>query len=170
MALPELNASHNRKGFDCANDLINKFLRETARRAGKHNLSRSFVLEGECAGDIAGFYTLSDTQVSIPIDHKFYKNYPHPLPAVLLARMGVDRHYQGQGYAKILVIDAMQRTLHINRQLGVVGLFVDAKDDALVAFYQKVGFIFLQQEIQTTKLWMPIKSIENFFATHAPPD
>jgi hypothetical protein len=47
--------------------------------------------------------------------------------------------------------------------MGVVGLFVDAKDDDLVTFYQNRGFIFLQKEEHTSKLWMPIDSIVTFF-------
>ena len=77
--------------------------------------------------------------------------------------MGVDEGYQGQGIAKIIVIDAMRRTLLINENMGVVGLFVDAKDDDLVKFYQNRGFIFLQREEHTSKLWMPIGSIVQFF-------
>ena len=85
------------------------------------------------------------------------------MPGVTLVIMGVDEGYQGQGIAKIMVIDAMRRTLLINANMGVVGLFVDAKDDDLVKFYQHRGFIFLQKEEHTSKHWMPIDSIVTFF-------
>ncbi len=62
-----------------------------------------------------------------------------------------------------MVIDAMRRTLFINENVGVVGLFVDAKDDELVKFYENCGFIFLQEEENIFKLWMPIDSIMAFF-------
>ncbi|WP_417552755.1 GNAT family N-acetyltransferase [Marinomonas fungiae] len=163
MAFQHLNGNHDRSNFDCGNELINKFLKEQANKASKRNLSKTFVIEGEVDTDIAGFYSLSDTYVTVPLDHKSYKSYPHPLPGVLLARMGVDLGYQGQGIARILVVDAMKRTLLINENMGVVGLFVDAKDDALVEFYKKCGFIFLLKEEHTSKLWMPISSIEKFF-------
>ena len=163
MALSPLKESHNRKRFDCGNERINKFLKESANSAAKRNLSRTFVLEGNDETDIAGFYSLSNIEVKVPVPHKLYKNYPNPLPGVTLARMGVDEGYQGQGIAKIMVIDAMRRTLLINENMGVVGLFVDAKDDDLVKFYQNRGFIFLQREEPTSKLWMPIDSIVKFF-------
>ena len=77
--------------------------------------------------------------------------------------MGVDVGYQGQGIAKIMVIDAMRRTLFINENMGVVGLFADGKDDELVKFYENCGFIFLQEEENIFKLWIPIDSIMAFF-------
>ncbi|RBP79108.1 hypothetical protein [Marinomonas rhizomae] len=75
----------------------------------------------------------------------------------------MDEGCQGQDIAKIMVVDAMRRTLLINENMGVVGLFVDAKDDDLVTFYQHCGFIFLQKEELTAKFWMPIDSIVAFF-------
>ncbi len=163
MAFQHLNGNHDRKKFDCGNELINKFLRESANKASKGNLSRTFVAEGEASGEIAGFYSLSDIHVATRIEHKLYKNYPHPLPGVLLARMGGDINYQRQGIARIMVVEAMRRTLQINQNIGVVGLFVDAKDDTLIEFYKKCGFTFLQKEEHTSRLWMPISSIEKFF-------
>lgn len=163
VAIKPLSENHNRKRFDCGNKRINKFLKEFANSAAKRNLSRTFILEGSDETDIAGFYSLSNIEVKVPVPHKLYKKYPNPLSGVTLARMGVDEGYQGQRIAKIMVIDAMRRTLRINENMGVVGLFVDAKDDDLVEFYQHRGFIFLQKEEHTSKLWMPIDSIVAFF-------
>ena len=163
MALSPLKESHHRKRFNFDNERINPFLKESANSAAKRNLSRTFVIEGDDEADIAGFYSLSNIDVKIPVPHKLYKKYPNPLPGVTLARMGVDKGYQGQGIAKIMIVDAMRRTLLINENMGVVGLFVDAKDDDLVNFYQNRGFIFLQKKEHTSKLWMPIDSIVAFF-------
>ncbi len=120
-------------------------------------------MEGSDETDIVGFYSLSNIEIKVPVPNKLDKKYPNPLPGVTLVRMGVDEGYQGQGITKILVIDTMRRTLLINENMGVVGLFVDAKDDDLVKFYQNRGFIFLQREEHTSKLWMPIDSIVKFF-------
>jgi ribosomal protein S18 acetylase RimI-like enzyme len=163
MALSPLKESYNRKRFNFDNERINKFLKESANSAAKRNLSRTFVLEGSDETDIAGFCSLSNIEVKVPVPHKLNKKYPNPLPGVTLAKMGVDKGYQGQGVAKIMIVDAMRRTLRINQNMGVVGLFVDAKDDELVEFYQHRGFIFLQKEEHTSKLWMPIDSIVTFF-------
>lgn len=163
MALSLLKESHNRKRFDCGHEKINKFLKESADSAAKWNLSRTFVIEGSDETDIAGFYSLSNIEVKVPVPHRLYKKYPNPLPGVTLARMGVDVGYQGQGIAKIMVIDAMRRTLFINENMGVVGLFADGKDDELVKFYENCGFIFLQEEENIFKLWIPIDSIMAFF-------
>ena len=65
-------------------------MKESANSAAKRNLSRTFVIEGCDETDIAGFYSLSNFEVKVPVTHRLYKKYPNPLPGVTLARMGVD--------------------------------------------------------------------------------
>lgn len=65
----------------------------------------------------------------------------HPVPIMLLARLAVDRRWQGQGIGKALLKDAMQRTLHAADIAGIRAFAVHAKDEAASAFYQKFDFI-----------------------------
>jgi hypothetical protein len=37
------------------------------------------------------------------------------------------------------MIEAMQRTLAIAENVGIIGLFVDAKDEAAKAYYERRG-------------------------------
>jgi len=63
----------------------------------------------------------------------------HPVPIMLLARLAVDRRWQGQGIGKALLRDAMQRTLQAADIAGIRALAVHAKDEW--DFYQKFDFI-----------------------------
>jgi len=81
--------------------------------------------------------------------------------------MGVDEGYQGQGIAKIMVIDAMRRTLLINEHMGVVGLFVDAKDNDSLHFIRIAALSSFSRKntlpnfgCRSTRLWYSLK-IEN---------
>jgi ribosomal protein S18 acetylase RimI-like enzyme len=38
------------------------------------------------------------------------------------------------------MIEAMQRTLMIAENAGIIGLFVDAKDEVAKAYYERYGF------------------------------
>ena len=85
------------------------------------------------------------------------------VPATLLGRMGVDRAMAGQGFGTDLVVDAMRRALAAARSTTGSSLFViDAKSDALIAFYARLGFASLPDEPR--RLVYPMRKIEQLFA------
>ncbi len=63
----------------------------------------------------------------------------HPIPAVLLARLAVNRSVRGQGLGAFLLRDAMERSLAAVAQLGVRVLLVHALDEKARDFYLHHG-------------------------------
>lgn len=59
--------------------------------------------------------------------------------ALLLAKLGLDEQYQGCGFGKELFNEACKIACKANDLIGVRLLKVDALDESLIAFYQKVG-------------------------------
>ena len=59
---------------------------------------------------------------------------------LLLARLAVDRRFQGQGLGAELLRDAMLRAISVSDQVGVRGVLVHAKDDAARRFYERFDF------------------------------
>lgn len=141
-----LSKSHDRDAFDCSSQALNQFLRQTARQHIQKGISRTFVLvDTEQPKSILGFFTLSLCEVradSLPL--QLAKKYPESVPGVRLARLAVAKEFQRQGLGEILMIEAMQRTLVIAENAGIIGLFVDAKDEAAKAYYERYGFASLQ--------------------------
>jgi GNAT superfamily N-acetyltransferase len=64
----------------------------------------------------------------------------HPIPAVLLARLAVDRSVQGRGLGAFLLRDAMAHTLAAAAELGIRVMLVHALDEAARDFYLHHGF------------------------------
>jgi len=64
----------------------------------------------------------------------------HPIPVVLLARLAVDRTWQGNGLGPGLLKDAILRVLGAAEGIGVRALLVHAKDDQAKGFYQHYDF------------------------------
>ena len=64
----------------------------------------------------------------------------HPIPVMVLARMGVDRNRRGHGVWAGLLKDAMRRTLHAAGIVGIRALIVHAKDERARAFYEHYRF------------------------------
>ena len=137
-----LNRSHNRKGFDCGNLALNHFLQRIARQHIEKGISRTFVMvDGKEPSDITGFLTLSLCEVDAnALPARWVNKYSSIIPGVRLARLAVITGHQGQGIGKILLIEAMRRASLVAENVGVVCLFVDAKDLSARAYYQRFGF------------------------------
>ena len=153
-----LNRDHDRSGFDCGIPALNTFLKVTARQHNDKGISRTFVLT-DTTPQILGFFTLTLCEVNAPkLPPTLAARYPnHGLPAVRLARLAVSRKQQGKGYGELLLAEAIHRTLLIADQAGLIGLFVDAKDDKARTFYERYGFLVLPEE--PLRLFLPIATL-----------
>ena len=63
-----------------------------------------------------------------------------PIPVRLIARLAVDRSWQGRGLGRDLLRDAMQRALAASEQIGIRAVVVDAMDEEAASFYVRRGF------------------------------
>jgi ribosomal protein S18 acetylase RimI-like enzyme len=153
-----LDRCHNRGGFDCGVPELNTFLKATARQHGQKGISRTFVLT-DGTPDILGFFTLTLCEViAEQIPAAYARKYPlHGLPAVRLARLAVSRREQKKGYGELMLAEAVHRTALIAEQAGVIGLFVDAKDDAARRFYVRYGFLTIPEH--PLQLFLPIDTV-----------
>lgn len=154
-----LSRTHDRAGFDCGVPELNNFLKTTARQHGEKGISRTFVLTGEDAR-ILGFFTLTLCEVTADnLPEAYASKYPsHGLPAVRLGRLAVSRKHQGKGYGELLLAEAIHRTLLIADHAGLIGLFVDAKDDRARSFYEHFGFIPLPAT--PLRLFLPVATLK----------
>jgi len=71
---------------------------------------------------------------------KVRRNTPEPIPAILLARLAVDRKEQGQGVGAALLRDAVVRTVEAAEQVDVRILLVHALNDTARDFHQRYEF------------------------------
>jgi predicted N-acetyltransferase YhbS len=62
------------------------------------------------------------------------------IPAILLARLALDRSHQGQGIGAELLWDALRRAVVANRQAAARLVVVDAIDGHAASFYDHFGF------------------------------
>ena len=156
-----LSPDHDRDAFDCGNELLNLFLRQTARQHAERGISRTFVLVEEEAPSpkpILGFFSLNICQVkSESLTPQEAKKLPRDVSAVRLGRLAVSASHQRQGIGKLLLIAAMERLLEIFERAGGIGLFVDAKDQAAKCYYEQFGFVSLPSK--ELELFLPTRTI-----------
>lgn len=158
--------SQDREAFDCGEPALNDYLRRTAWQHQRMRIANTYVLVRRAEhGRILGFFTLSFLEVEateIPAGCR-KRLPPSRLPAARLGRLAVDLSCQGEGYGGLLLADAVRRVARAIREVaGVVGLFVDAKNERLVGYYQRFGFIPLEDN--PLILMLPSRTILEAFS------
>jgi predicted N-acetyltransferase YhbS len=127
--------------FDCGAGELNRWLHSYALRSGALDSARTHVAVGD-AGEICGYVALTASSVEHrhAADEMRRQMPRYPLPVVLLARLAVDRSFQHQGIASMLVRLAMEITVETADRIGVRGLAVDAETEEVAGFYERLGF------------------------------
>jgi predicted N-acetyltransferase YhbS len=160
VTIEEITQQHNRNAFDCGVTELNQYLKQQARQKTVKHISKAYVACRDFAPTaIMGYHTLTGYSVTTPPSHPNYKKYPHPLNAVKLARLAVDRSQQGQRLGEQLLIDAIYRTVLVAQQISAIGLFVDPMTPQVAPFYQQYGFLpAVLDDHSRLEMWLPIKT------------
>lgn len=129
-----LTETHDCTGFACGREMLDTWLTQRALRNQASGASRTFVV---CDGRrVVGYYALASSAVTATMDTgRLRRNMPDPIPVVVLARLAVDRAYQGMRLGRALMRDAGMRVLHAADTIGIRGLLVHALDEAAKAYY-----------------------------------
>ena len=154
-AIEPLAKGHYRGNFTCGHDRVDRYFRETVTQDVKRNYASCFVARDIATDRLAGFYTLSSSNVPLAevpdVLAKKLPRYP-TVPAVLIGWLGCDRDFAGQGLGGALVFDAI-RTV-VAAPIGAHAVFADAIDDRAAAFYASFGFTPLVHRPHT--LYLPV--------------
>jgi len=136
-----LGAHHRVAEFDCGAPALNEFLVHHALSSHQSGSARTFVATTS-GRVVVGYYSLAASQILYAdAPARLQKGAPrHPIPVVLLARLAVDRAWQGRGLGAGLLRDGIIRVLTASEGVGVRALLVHAKDEAAKAFYERYDF------------------------------
>lgn len=155
-----LSREHNRREFDCGVPELDAFLKAVALQHAGKGISRTLVLTASDQPDvILGFFTLTLCEAKAEqLPEAYSRRFPgHALPAVRLARLTVARSRRKEGYGRLLLGEAIHRTLLISDQAGLIGLFADAKDAGARSFYERFGFVPLRD--YPLRLFLPRETL-----------
>ncbi len=139
LSAPEiLTDAHELSDFSCDEANLDEWVRRRARANQVSVLSRTFVV---CVGKrVVAFYALASSVIaSIEATGQFRRNMPNPVPVVVLARLAIDRNYQGQGLGRALFQDATKRIICASEVIGICGLIVHAISESAKSFYLALG-------------------------------
>ena len=153
----KLGAADQVDDFDCGQPALNLFLQRHALNNQRANSAQTYVCcEG---GRVLGFHSLTVGSV----DHedapeRVVKGLARRLvPIMLLARLAVDRSWQGRGMGAALLKDALLRTLQAAEIAGIRAVLVHAKDDSARQWYR--GFDFQPSPTDPYHLYLMLKDL-----------
>lgn len=152
---------HNRDGFDCGEEALNTFLRRHARKSHELGGSKTFLAIDDGDNEIIlGFYSLTTASIEYARTPQVIRRglAHHEVPGFRLARLAVDRRFQGQGLGGQLLLSAGERCLLVAAEVGGVALAIDAKNERAAQWYVSYGAVPLTDA--PLSLLLPLATIE----------
>lgn len=138
--IEKLARSHAVDIFDCGAEVLDIYLKRFALGNQSAGAAQTYVA---IAGDrVVGYYSLTSASVEHAVSPERLRKglARHPVPVILLARLAVDRTWQGRGLGAALLLDALHRILAAADIVGVRAVMVHAKDEAARRFYEHFDF------------------------------
>lgn len=133
---------HALEEFECGEPALDEWLKKYARAAQTSGSSRVFVTATD-GTTVVGYYALAAAVISPEeATERVIKGEPklRSVPAVLLARLAVDRDHQRAGVGRSLLQDAVLRAFQAAESIGVRALLIHAKHERARAWYGQYGF------------------------------
>lgn len=157
---------HDRVTFSCGNEQLDRYLHLVATQDKKKNIAIPYVIFDRDRQTIIGYYTLSMSGINLEqLPAQITKKLPkYPIVGVtLIGRLAVSSDYKGSDWGKLLIMDALHRSLTASKATASFAVVVDTIDDAAVRFYQR--FDFQPFPDSSTKLFRTMTNIDRAFSS-----
>lgn len=166
-----LSSAHDRTTFDCGSEPQTTWLRRFALVADQADTARTYVIHPHHDARVAGYYALAAS--SVAPDRSSVRlaagTGRHPIPVVVLARLGVDLRDQGQGLGRELVYDAFLQTAAVADRLGARALLIDAESSTAASFYRRLDPAFEPAPTDPLRLILLLKDLRRAIAMAGAP-
>jgi len=159
IVIEALGTQHNRTSFKCGISSLDDYIKKQAKQDVKRRISQVFIAtEPASPGVIVGYYTLSSLSVELNnLPEALACKLPrYPIPAALIGRLAVSAHAQKNGIGKMLLVDAIKRTLAVSEEIAIYAVVVDAINEDAQSFYAQFVFTPLNTD---RRLFLPLKSL-----------
>lgn len=136
LKIERLTERHDCRKFRCGEHILDNFLIRHALENDRRGLGSTYVAVAEGTNQVLGYVTLCSNSVhfeNVPTEDL----PPYPIPAVLIARLAVDRSGQRMGVGSGLMLMALRLAVDISDRVGVFAVTVDAMSEEAKAFYQR---------------------------------
>jgi len=162
---------HEPDAFDCGSPDQTVWLRRHALQAHQSDTAKVYVVCRVDTAQVVGYYALSAGSVaSEEAPARVTKGVVrHPIPVIILARLGVDVGEQGRGLGTALVKDAQLQVASVADSVGVRALLIHAESDQAAAFYTRIDPGFERSPTDPLHVVLLIKDLRRAIRDAADP-
>jgi len=162
--IQKLEPNHDVRTFDCGDSELNSYLQRFALPNQElHMYGSTYVAYSEDA-ELIGYYTIANSaipRIELPPSQVAGAPKYQFIPALLLARLGVDTKHARKGNGEQLLHHCLDTALAISEQSGVRYVITEAYPERVV-WYAKYGFheVPRSDKPRTRKLWLDLKVVK----------
>jgi GNAT superfamily N-acetyltransferase len=144
--LERLEARHDLDPFDSGSRSLDFWLKQHAFAAQQMDSARTFLLVDREV-DVIGYFSLTmGSMLRADAPTKLVRGMPsYPVGIVLLARLAIDRKYQGSGLGGLLLAESLRKAVAAGEAAAARLVVVDAIDESAARFYARYGFVALPE-------------------------
>jgi GNAT superfamily N-acetyltransferase len=156
-----IRKQHDREAFDCGEEALNEFLRRYACKSHELGGAKTFLAIDDADNKtILGFYSLSPAAIDYARTPEIVRHglARHDVLGFRLARLAVDRRFQGRGIGGQFLLAAGRRCLLASAEVGGVMLVIAAKNATVAGWYAGYGAVPLLDA--PLSLVLPLATVE----------
>ena len=156
-----LTSEHDRSTFDCGSTAQTDWLRRYALLAQQADTARVYVVRSHGERRIAGYYALAAGSVEPAHASARLASGAgrHPIPVIILTRLGVDLRDQGRGLGSELVQDAFLQTAAIADRIGARAMLIHVETAEVAHFYIRLDPAFEPSPADPLQLVLLLKDL-----------
>ena len=142
-------ARHDRTGFDCGVGRLDNYLKLSARKQQRDDMTRVYVAVEDGSARILGYHAISLGMMNVDELERRPRGAPAhgELPVLFLGQVAVDRAAQGKGLGGILMHHVFEKACAISDMAGCHAILLDVIADGgeaafarRKAWYEDFGF------------------------------
>ena len=160
-------ALHDRSAFSCGFGPIDNFLKSSLSDQVKDGMVAAWIATAGSDPAVLGFYTLGAMSVRA-FGPKKWQRARHDIPAIYIRAVAIREDLQGKGLGTALLINAMNRCLHISSQIGAAAIVLDVLDgenfDRRWRFYAGLGFSPLEDPDNPRRVYIAMANARKTLA------
>jgi len=156
-SITKLAPGHAVGGFACGSTPLDTYLARFALANQAGGAAQTYV--AAVGNKVVGYYSLTAASVEFgDAPERLRKGLArHPVPVILIARLAVDRSWQGRGLGAALLRDGLRRVLAAADIIGLRAVMVHAKDETARRFYEH--FDFDPSPVDPLQMFLLIKDV-----------
>ena len=155
----KLERSDDRSDFSSGAVELDEWIAKYAWQNQAANSATTYVITAN--SKVIGYYAIAMSAYDKAMAPKALAKGPNQIPCILLARLAVDKRYQGEGWGVDLLRDALLRSVGLSDSIGAAAVLIHCRDEAARDFYLRNGD-FVQSPVEELHLMVSMKALKAY--------